>query len=294
MDILLMFNGLGNQLSQHAFYLKKRRLGQCVRAYYAFGGHNGYELGRLFDIHQEMTWPMHFARLLFRVGNSRRLWSKPLADAVLGLFRIHIVYESPDYRFDAELLKPWFGLRFLVGGWHDSRYFHGIEHEVRNALRFPELDEHNLAVIRRIGASYSVSIHIRRGDYLDDENHRLFGNIATMAYYRNAIAEATAQSLAAGATPSFFIFSDDMVWCREALDLPAAEFVNINSGKDSWKDLYLMSRCRINILANSTFSWWAAWLNQQPDKIIFCPTRFISTDRPEQSIYPSTWRKVPG
>lgn len=294
MDILLLFNGLGNQLSQYAFFLNKRRLGQRVSAYYAFGGHNGYELDRLFDIRQELDWPMRCARLLFRVGNSRRLWSKPLADAVLGLFRIRIVFESPDYRFDPVLLKPWFGLRFVVGGWHDSRYFDGAEPLVRDAFRFPELDERNQAVLRRIGAAHSVSIHIRRGDYLNGENRRLFGDIATIAYYRNAITEAIGQAHAAGATPSFFVFSDDMAWCRMALQLPDAEFVNMNSGQDSWKDLVLMSHCRINILANSTFSWWAAWLNQHPDKCVFCPTRFISSDQPGQGIYPSTWRQVAG
>jgi hypothetical protein len=294
MDIILLFNGLGNQLSQYAFLLGKRGLGQRVGAYYAFGGHNGYELDRIFDIHQESVWPMRCAKLLFRVCNSLRRLSKPLADVMLGLFRIRIVYESPDYRFDLELLRPWFGLRFFVGGWHDSRYFAGSETLVSDAFRFPELDERNQSVLRRIRSAHSVSIHIRRGDYLSGENLRLFGNIATIAYYRNAILEATAQAHGAGAKPRFFVFSDDMAWCRTALQLPDAEFVNINSGQDSWKDLALMSYCRINILANSTFSWWAAWLNQHPDKCIFCPTRFISTDQPGQSIYPSTWRQVAG
>lgn len=294
MDIHVLFNGLGNQLSQYAFFLNKRRLGQRAWAYYAFGGHNGYELGRLFGIRQKLLWPMRAAWLLFRIGNSRRLWSKSLSDAVLGLLRVRIVFESPDYRFDPELLKPWFGLRFLVGGWHDARYFGGAEQLVRDTFSFPELDERNQMVQRRIEEAYSVSIHIRRGDYLSAENRDLFGDIATVSYYRNAIAEAMAEVQAAGFTARFFVFSDEIAWCREVLELPDAEFVNINAGTDSWKDLVLMSRCRINILANSTFSWWAAWLNRHPDKCVFCPTRFVSTALPGQTIYPATWRQIAG
>lgn len=292
MDIHLIFNGLGNQLSQYAFFLNRRRMGQRAGMFYAFGGHNGYELERLFDLPKQPRWAMRAARLLFRIGTSRRLWTQQLADRVLSLFRVRIVFESPDYRFDPSLLKPWFGLRFLVGGWHDARYFEGAETLVRQNLRFPALDARNEEVAARIESSHSVSIHIRRGDYMSAENRRLFGDIATLPYYRKAIAEATSDARTVGHEPSFFVFSDDIDWCREALSLPNAEFVNINSGADSWKDLVLMSRCRVNILANSTFSWWAAWLNQHPQRIVFCPTRFISTDVPGQTIYPAAWRQI--
>lgn len=292
MDVVLVFNGLGNQLSQYALALSKRSAGQNVVSYYAFGGHNGYELEDLFGIEQKKTIFMCSLIWIFKISNF--LLSRPnkISIAILKILRIRIVFESNDYCFDSEILKPWFGLRFLVGGWHDSRYFSSSEELLRKVYRFPSLDEENMKILDRICASFSVSIHIRRGDYLDPHNRQLFGSIATIAYYKKAIIEVVKLAEASGLEPNFFIFSDDIEWCRETLVLSNVEFISINNGKDSWKDLALMSKCRVNILANSTFSWWAAWLNQNSDKYIFCPMHFVSTDDTGDNIFPPSWIKI--
>lgn len=294
MDIHVLCYGLGNQLSQYAFFLNRRGLNQKAYAFYAFKQHNGYEIDRIFGLKEGLPWYMQFIRVVFRLGISRRFYSGRTADFVLSLFRIKIVTESSDYRFAPLLLKPWFGIRILFGGWHDSRYFHPSEEAIRTAYTFPELDERNQEIIRQIDASHSVSVHVRRGDYLKDKNAELFGNIATARYYRNAIDWVTKNGTPSGTVPKFFVFSDDIAWCKENLGVSDAVFVNVNSGKDSWKDMALMSRCRINIIANSTFSWWAGWLNQHPDKTVLCPTKFISTDIAGQTIYPPTWRQIEG
>lgn len=294
MDIHVLCYGLGNQFSQYAFFLNRRRLNQRAHAFYAFKQHNGYELDRIFGIKEGLPWYLTFIRIGFRLGISRRFYSRRTADFVLSLFRIKIVTETGDYRFDPSLLKPWFGIRILFGGWHDSRYFHPSEEAVRNAYEFPHLDEENRKVIRLIEESQSVSIHVRRGDYLNGKNNELFGNIATANYYKNAINWVVNSVTPQAITPKFFIFSDDIAWCKEHFNVGDVVFVNVNSGKDSWKDMVLMSKCRINIIANSTFSWWAGWLNRHPDKVVLCPTKFINTDAAGQTIYPPTWHHIEG
>jgi hypothetical protein len=148
-------------------------------------------------------------------------------------------------------------------------------------------------MMKLIEDSHSVSIHVRRGDYLKGKNLELFGNIATLDYYKNAIARASA-ACNGGQSPTFFIFSDDIAWCQANLPVDNPVLVNINSGRDSWKDLALMARCKANIIANSTFSWWGAWLNDNPERQVYCPTKFISTDSGNQTIYPPSWHRIQG
>jgi hypothetical protein len=291
MDIHIICHGLGNQLSQYAFFLNRGALGQHAHAYYAFAEHNGYELGRIFDLKEGLPWHLRFASFAFRLSRSKR-YAARVASFLLSMLRIRIVVESETYGFDPALLKPWFGVRILFGGWHDSRYFKDAEQLVRSTYTFPDLEGGNAEIIRDIDASDSVSLHVRRGDYLKGKSAEMFGNIATLSYYRNAIARVVADGEQAGKVPRFFVFSDDINWCRDNLDIPNAVFVSGNSGRDSWKDMALMARCRTNIIANSTFSWWAAWLNQHPDKQVLCPARFANTEVPGESIYPPQWRRV--
>lgn len=294
MDIHILCYGLGNQLSQYAFFLNRRTLNQRAHAFYAFKQHNGYELNRLFGLKEDLPWYLQFIRVVFRLGISRRFYSARTADFALSLLRIKIITESSDYRFDPSLLKPWFGIRIFFGGWHDSRYFSAAEKVVRNAYDFPKLDSTNEQMLLQIQQTSSVSIHVRRGDYLKGKNAELFGSIATQTYYQNAILWVRQRMFSEGNTPKFFVFSDDIDWCKNTLGLSDATFVNINSGRDSWKDMVLMSHCRMNIIANSTFSWWAAWLNKTTEKAVLCPTKFIRNDTEGQTIYPSTWIQIEG
>jgi hypothetical protein len=294
MDIHILCHGLGNQLSQYAFVLARRSLNQRALAYYAFKEHNGYELDRLFGLKMGLPWYLKFVPLAFRLGTSRRFYSERTANFILSLFRIRVIVEPNNYRFDPELMKPWFGIRILFGGWHHWRYSQPAEPFVREAFRFPELGPNNEEILQDIDNSYSVSIHVRRGDYLKVQNRPLFGDIATPDYYRNAIAWISAHASCAGKSPKFFIFSDDIAWCEDNLGLPYACYVSINRGSDSWKDMALMARCKANIIANSTFSWWAAWLNGNSDKVVICPTKFSNSDTASQTVYPATWQHIEG
>ena len=92
--------------------------------------------------------------------------------------------------------------------------------------------------------------------------------------------------------PTYYVFSDDIDWVRENLDLPNAFFIDWNKGKDSWQDMMLMSHCRHHIICNSTFSWWGAWLNPHKEKMILAPEKwFKNIETPY--IYPEEWIKIP-
>jgi hypothetical protein len=131
----------------------------------------------------------------------------------------------------------------------------------------------------------SVSIHIRRGDFLLEEEK--FGNICTPQYYGKAITEIGRRV----ETPVFFFFSDDMKWVRENMRIPHPYYIDWNRGKDSWQDMFLMSKCKHHIIANSTFSWWGAWLNPSPQKVVVTPGRFLNNmDTPD--LIPDSWVKV--
>jgi hypothetical protein len=159
---------------------------------------------------------------------------------------------------------------YLHGYWQVERYFKHIEAEVRAAFvpRF-EMSAQNAEMAARIGSGPSISLHVRRGDYLTAVGHGL----CDQAYYEAAL-EKVAQGIEA---PTVYVFSDDPQWAKDNLPLPFEKVVVDFNGPDTdYEDMRLMSLCAHNILANSSFSWWGAWLNQNPDKRVAGPKTWFS------------------
>lgn len=132
-----------------------------------------------------------------------------------------------------------------------------------------EIVEQNIQIIGRMKQQLSVSVHIRRGDYLDPENAAMFGGICTEPYYDGAMAYILRRCPDA----HFYIFSDDIPYVKEKYRGPQYTVVDWNTGENSFYDIRLMSSCRHNICANSTFSFWGARLNPNPDKIMIRPAK---------------------
>ena len=132
----------------------------------------------------------------------------------------------------------------------------------------------------------AASLHVRRDDYLSTTYAYGFGGICTTAYYQNAIAYMKEKTI----DPAFFVFSDDINWCRENLDVEGATFVDCNHGDESWQDMFLMSKCKHNIIANSSFSWWGAWLNNNTNKIVVAPDRWWNGLKDD--VVPETWIRI--
>lgn len=176
---------------------------------------------------------------------------------------------------------------YLAGYWQSWELVDAVATELRNDFRFREAPAgKDLEVLRQIEAcgENAVSLHVRRGDYTLAAE----GNIALPVDYYNA-AIRHFQSLLA--KPVFFVFSDDIAFTRENLPAGiAAVFVDHNDNASSHQDMRLMSACRHHIIANSSFSWWGAWLNPRPDKIVYAPKHWhLSAESYYPGLLPPDW-----
>ncbi|MBO7258018.1 MAG: alpha-1,2-fucosyltransferase, partial [Alphaproteobacteria bacterium] len=179
---------------------------------------------------------------------------------------------------------------YLWGLFQNERYFLKYRKEILKAFRFKEnMSNKNKQLVKSIQNSNSVAVHIRRGDYLAKNGDQ---HVLSPTYYKlatNYIAERVKN-------PHFYIFSDDMKWVKENIKLPYPHtFVEHNYGDYSYNDMRLMSLCKHNIIANSTFSWWGAWLNKNPNKIVITPDIWLKKDTNFiNNIVPQNWIRLPG
>ena len=158
---------------------------------------------------------------------------------------------------------------YISGYFACEKYYSDILYDLREKIQFPvSSNPLNIEMAQEMKHRQSVSVHIRRGDYLDPENMAVFGNICTELYYETAIR------LVKGEVPEahFYLFSDDISYVSSQYKGSEYTVVDINHGKDSFYDMWLMSNCKHNICANSTFSFWGARLNGNDDKIMVRPT----------------------
>lgn len=178
--------------------------------------------------------------------------------------------------------------RFLNGYWQSEDYFFSIADDIRNNYQFQNIDSKNQSLGDRMEQENSVSIHIRRGDYLSNPSIAYYqGSVCTLRYYRRAV-----QYILEGIRNcKFYVFSDDAEWVRQNFDFLNYELVDWNRGAESFKDMYLMSRCRHHIIANSTFSWWGAWLGNSPEKVIVAP-EIWARDFECDHVLPQEWVKI--
>lgn len=179
----------------------------------------------------------------------------------------------------------------LIGYWQTEKYFLPIGNIIRNDFTFERpLDTVNKAHAMEIESCNSVSLHVRRGDYVHHLETKLFHCTCTPEYYYKAI------NLIKNKIPDIqlFIFSDDMAWVKENLkfDIPV-RYVENNSGDKSFIDMRLISLCKHNIIANSSFSWWGAWLNNNSGKIVVAPAKWFNDDSISiKDVVPETWLKL--
>jgi hypothetical protein len=292
MDIVVLFNGLGNQMSQYAFYLAKKERNEKCQVIFntkCTNGHHGYELGKLFGIHCESGTKHDMLEFFYRIVHSERFLRYR---SILSRFGLNIIYEEQNYDFNPALLLPsqYQGLNYYWGGWHSEKNFQSVEKKVREVFQFPKITDENCLRFADLieSAENSVSLHVRRGDYLkakpDDFYH--FDGVATLDYYEKAVAYIKNKF----GNCKFFVFSNDLEWCKKEFSNLDAAYVDCNSGENSWRDMYLMSLCKHHINANSTFSWWGAWLSNK-NGVTICPKMFLRTVV-TNDIYPERWVKI--
>lgn len=280
-----IYDGLGNQLfqfamgramalrSQSSLLLDKRYFDTTNRVTFRlnhFNIANAVVDGRLPPIRRQ-------ERLRYTIW--RRLKLKP-----------HLVREK-GLGFHPGLVEPRTNV-WLEGYWQSERYFSDASDAIRDDLRIitPPSAE-NEKHLRDIAASPAISLHVRRGDYLLPENQSIF-TTCSRTYYDQALELISARM---STQPVVYVFSDDPEWARELLPLRFEKRVMGHNGRDAdYEDMRLMSACRHHIIANSTFSWWGAWLNPSPDKIVVAPERWFADPAIKNpDTVPDNWIRLP-
>ena len=258
-----------------------------LRGFEKYELHNGFEIDRVFfapvktateaDVHKLLSW---------RAG---KLICKLLKRVESRLLRGPNLAIEPHFNY-------WPGLReigapsYLMGYWQSEKYFNDFEENIRSDFSFKAaLDGENLETSVRMRGCNSVSLHVRRGDYVTHAPTAKILNACSIDYYYKAISRIGEKVPA----PHFFVFSDDQQWVRNNLKVPfPAEYIDRNHGMQSYIDMQLMSLCKHQIIANSSFSWWGAWLNVNPEKIVIAPRDWFCNGLDDSDLIPHKWTRL--
>lgn len=212
---------------------------------------------------------------------------RPLANALWRHFGSQPrYYREKGLGYDPEMLHQPDGC-YLHGYWQSERYFSDIRQQLLADFTFPDLWGRNAELAAQIDQTLSVSLHVRRGDYISNASHVVCGQ----SYYDAALA-VLMPLLEQEST--IFVFSDEPDWARENLKLPGSSVIVDHNGSEAdYEDLRLMSLCKHNIIANSSFSWWSAWLNQNPRANVVAPNRWFGKQvLSNPDIWAKGWLKV--
>lgn len=274
MKIINTIGGLGNQMFCYAFALAlKNKYNEEVLLdishFNHYNLHNGFQINDIFKNDLiKIASKKEISKLTSYIPHYKlsRILRKLLP------IKSKEYIESRDYIYDGEAMNV-AGDCYYEGYWQSPHYFKNIESDVKRIFTFPTTEGDNKKLENIILDTNSISIHIRRGDYL---NAKSFKGICELDYYREAIALMNSKV----DNPYYFIFSNDINWCvenlTEILNTDRVKFVSHNVGKESYWDMYLMSCCKNMVIANSSFSWWAAYLNRSVSPIIVAPKRWVN------------------
>lgn len=249
--------------------------------------HNGFELTKVFGLDMSFAALSHVDKLLDKKKDLLSKFKRKISGYNPSFYWEH----DKGYAFKPEIFKQQCSV-YLQGCWLSEKYFKDIETEVRSAFNFKSPKENNLKIFNQMNTDENaVSIHIRRGDYTKSNIHL---NLDYAAYLQQAVSIIDEKIT----NPSYYIFSDDIPFAKHVLQkthVPASDtfFIDWNKGELSWMDLQLMSTCKHNIIANSTFSWWGAWLNTFEKKIIISPKDWFAVKEwNTNSIIPTSWTAI--
>ena len=269
LHIVKLSGGLGNQMFQYALYRRLQSQGRTVKmddfTEYAADNTRPKQLQTAFGITYERCTREELTDLTDAYMNpGARVRRK-----ILG--RQTKSYMEKQFHFDEAVLEQ--ESAYYEGCWQTEKYFKEIEAELRKSFQFQcEIPKATRQFLSQIEATNAVSIHIRRGDYLNSEVQEVYGNICTDAYYR----KATSRMAELVENPTYYIFTNDRDWAKEQMQEENFVLIDCNDESTGYLDMLLMSKCQHHIIANSSFSWWGAWLNANPDKIIIAPSKWLN------------------
>lgn len=193
------------------------------------------------------------------------------------------------FNFDKEVLEAGDNI-YIDGYFQDEKYFKDIEDNIKKEFTLKdEVTEATAEWIKKAEGCDSISLHIRRGDYAQNKKTNQFHGTCGIDYYEKAIKIVSEKIK----DSNFFIFSDDIAWAKNNLKLNFPAYFVSDGNISDYEELIIMSRCKHNIIANSSFSWWGAWLNDNPKKIVIAPQKWFATDKfNTENLIPEKWTSL--
>ena len=292
MIISNIIGGLGNQMFQYAAAKAlSLRLDAPLkfdnRDFAGYKLHQGFELNGLFNCNVEVATNNDLNMVLSWQKN--RVVKRLLKRAEFTSFRRKSYVVEPQFNY-------WSGIRqlkdniYLDGYWQSEQYFIDFADTIHADFTFrPILSAQNAEIAKHIAQVNAVSLHVRRGDYAVNPKTTATHGLCSLDYYRAAIDYVSGHVV----QPHFFIFSDDIAWVKANLNIDSsAFFVDHNANQESYNDMRLMSLCKHHIIANSSFSWWGAWLNQNAEKIVIAPKQWFSKSTDSTDLIPAGWIRL--
>ncbi|MEY4986541.1 MAG: hypothetical protein RL567_320 [Bacteroidota bacterium] len=291
MVIIKVSGGLGNQLFQFALGVAiEETLGYQVKydlQEYSLSGYRKFDLDKfvgdlkIASIEEIAQKYNLFQKIKFLIFKS---WGFPF-----GLKGLKYYLERK-FQFDEKVFDLADDV-YLSGYWQSEKYF--INHRIKllECIKISDSDlPENLKYLNQIRSSNSVSIHVRRGDYISNPQAKSIYATCDLGYYEKAIQHISTKF----EDLTFFVFTDDMEWVKTHFSkFERMIFVNVNHVDTAFEDLKLMSNCKHNIIANSTFSWWAAWLNKNAGKVVIAPNRWYTQKwRNSANLIPVDWLRL--
>lgn len=285
-----MDGGLGNQMFQYAaarsLALKRGTSSLLdITGFADYDSHQGFELGRVFDCAAEIATERDLRNILGWQHSSFAL--RQLTHPRLARLRCKELIVEPHFQY-------WGGLNdvvpesYLVGYWQSEKYFSDVETQIRQDFTFRiPMNGENSAVAAQISSVNAVSLHVRRGDYVSNAKAAATHGLCTIDYFQEAIKYISSKT----SSPHFFVFSDDISWVKCNLHIDYShQYIDHNYGSQSYNDMRLMSLCKHHIIANSSFSWWGAWLNSSSNKLVITPKNwFAGRGKNTSDLIPSAW-----
>lgn len=201
------------------------------------------------------------------------------------------IIDEKYFSFDDGIINKTSKEVYLNGFWQSEKYFAPISTTIRDEFSYMGLlSPQARSCEERIKSCMSISLHVRRGDYVSENSTNQIFGICSINYYQNA----TKYLFNIFPDAKLFIFSDDISWVRQNLSfLPAREFIELRGKKRDIEELKLMSLCKHHIVANSSFSWWGAWLNPSSNKVVIAPDPWFNKPGIDTcDLYPNTWIKM--
>lgn len=290
MVIIKISGGLGNQIYQYALYRKFQSLGTEAKMSLEYfkndkilrpvPGHSvKYLLGVIFSGIKESFSTDEEDKEFKKFSTNPVLRFLARKGLVPGVVIEDVQVSASNY--NPKILKLKNG--YIDGYWQSMKYSSDINDSIRKELSFKKpLTGQNAEIAAEIVKTNSVSIHVRRGDYVNTE-YELLGS----AYYKKALAVVKEKIK----DPKLFIFSDDIDWCKENLGINGT-YITWNRGADSYIDMQLISLCKINIVANSTFSIWAAILNSNKNHLVIHPYKYTKFNEQKKDRWPEEWIEI--